>query len=119
MVRDEPIRRADSRKEFRRQATEVEHVLWKALRGRQVGGLKFRRQHPVKPYILDFCCLERKLAVEVDGGVHDWSWEEDEIRTTYLEELGYRVLRFRNEEILHNLAAVVARIIHTAHSSHL
>ena len=119
MWRSDPTRRADSRREVRQQATEAERALWNALRDRQVAGLKFRRQHPVKPYILDFCCLERRLAVEVDGDVHDWSWGEDEIRTAYLEELGYRVLRSRNEEILHNLAAVVAGIIHTAHSSHL
>src|SRR4051794_27327241 len=61
MGRRHPMRRADSRNEFRWQATGAERVLWEVLCDRQVGRLKFRRQHPVKPYILDFCCLERKL----------------------------------------------------------
>jgi very-short-patch-repair endonuclease len=112
-MRNERTRRPDSRKDFRRQATAAEQVLWEAIRDRQVCGLKFRRQHPVKPYVLDFYCPDWMLAVEVDGGVHDWEWEEDEIRTAYLEGQGYRVLRFRNEEVLHHLDAVLARIAAT------
>jgi len=72
--------------------TDAERALWKAIKGRQLEGLKFRRQHPAGPYILDFFCEQLLLAIEVDGGQH--SEETDAVRTAWLESEGIRVLRF-------------------------
>ncbi len=90
--------------------TDAEKALWKVLRCRQVSGLKFRRQHPVGDYILDFVCLENKLVVEVDGGQHGKRTNYDEIRTENLRTAGFRVLRFWNTEVLHEIEAVRERI---------
>lgn len=98
-------------KEFRKNPTEVEKMLWHSLRGKQVGGFKFRRQHPVGGYVVDFACLPLKLIVEVDGGVHDKRKEEDAMRTEWLEGQGYRVIRFKNKQVLRNLDNVLAEIL--------
>ncbi len=90
--------------------TDAEKALWKVLRCRQVSGLKFRRQHPFGDYILDFVCLENKLVVEVDGGQHGKRTNYDEIRTENLRTAGFRVLRFWNTEVLHEIEAVRERI---------
>jgi very-short-patch-repair endonuclease len=90
--------------------TEAEQVLWTALRGRRMGGLRFRRQHPVGRFVLDFYCAAAKLCVEVDGGIHDEQTERDEERSAVLAAGGYRVLRVRNEEVLAALPSVLARI---------
>jgi very-short-patch-repair endonuclease len=95
---------------MRRQPTSAEEVLWGALQKKQVAGLKFRRQHPVGRFVLDFYCPAHKLVVEVDGGVHDAQQERDAARTEMLETYGYRVLRFRNEEVMQDLPDVVRRI---------
>ena len=95
---------------LRQNMTPAEQVLWEALKGRQVAGLKFRCQHPVGPFILDFYCPARKLAVEVDGGVHDGQAEYDEARTQQLNDYGYQVLRFRNDEVLNALDSVLERV---------
>jgi very-short-patch-repair endonuclease len=95
---------------MRREPTRAEEVLWTALRRNQIAGLKFRRQHPVGRFILDFCCPACKLAVEVDGEVHDEQVERDAERTRVLEGYGYRVLRFRNEQVMRELPSVVQRI---------
>jgi very-short-patch-repair endonuclease len=95
---------------MRAQPTPAEEVLWGALQKKQVAGLRFRRQHPVGRFVLDFYCPSHRLVVEVDGEVHDGQQERDEARTTALERYGYRVLRFRNEEVLHDLPSVVQRI---------
>ena len=95
---------------MRRAPTAAEEVLWSALRRNQVAGLKFRQQHPVGRFVLDFYCASCKLAVEVDGDVHDEQTERDAERTKVLERYGYRVLRFRNEQVLHELPKVVQEI---------
>jgi very-short-patch-repair endonuclease len=87
--------------------TEAEQVLWSALRRNGVLGLHFRRQHAIGRFILDFYCASRRLCVEVDGPIHDEQRDRDEARTEALERLNIRVLRFRNEEVLTNLPAVV------------
>jgi very-short-patch-repair endonuclease len=99
-------------RELRRQPTPTEEKLWKVLRGRHFGGLKFRRQHPYGPFILDSFCVERQLAIELDGGIHDDPEQAayDTARTEYLAERGLQVLRFRNEEIAHDLPGVLRRI---------
>ncbi len=91
---------------LRRNPTDAERSLWKHLRGSQVEGVKFRRQHPYLDYILDFVCLERKLVVEVDGGQHAESGGDRE-RDRRLEEAGFRVLRFWNNEVLGEIEAVL------------
>jgi very-short-patch-repair endonuclease len=90
--------------------TPAEHVLWQALRGGATDGLRFRKQHPVGRFVLDFYCAARKLAVEVDGGIHDEQRDLDAERTAALALRGIRVIRFRNEEVLGNLGDVVERI---------
>ncbi len=98
-------------RELRRRATEAERVLWERLRNRRLGGLKFRRQHPLGPYIVDFYCAEHRLVIEVDGPIHERQKERDALRTEYLEAYGYRVLRFTNEDVLTDIEAVLERIL--------
>jgi len=95
---------------LRRNMTPAEWKLWEALKGKQLDGLKFRPQHPVGPFILDFWCPARKLVVELDGGSHEGREAEDEARTQRLQDYGYRVIRFRNEEVLTDLPSVLERI---------
>ncbi len=91
--------------------TPAEEVLWRALSGRKANGLRFRAQHPVGRFILDFYCPSEKLVVEVDGDIHDLMPEYDLERSRVLATYGYRVLRFKNEEVIHDVSDVVARII--------
>ena len=97
-------------RQLRQNMTPAEQRLWDALRNKQLDGLKFRTQHPVGPFILDFWCPARKLVVEVDGGIHDYQADADEARTHQLEAFGYNVLRFRNQEVMDDLPAVLERI---------
>lgn len=100
---------------LRRRMTDAERRLWSKLRLRQVDGLRFRRQAPVGPYIVDFICLETKLIVEVDGGQHAADKEKDDERTTWLEAEGYRVVRFWNNDVLSNTEGVVQMICSVLH----
>jgi adenine-specific DNA-methyltransferase len=95
---------------MRRQASDAETLLWRHLRNRQLLGYKFRRQVVLEPYIVDFACLEAKLIIEADGGQHAEQASYDARRTTRLEEMGYKVLRFWNHEILGETDAVLERI---------
>ena len=97
-------------RDMRRAPTQAEETLWSALRANQIAGLKFRRQHPVGRFVLDFYCPACKLVVEVDGDVHDQQQERDAARTQVLDAYGYRVLRFRNEQVLRELSSVVQTI---------
>lgn len=99
---------------LRREMTDAELALWGILRGRQVAGLKFRRQHPFGDYILDFVCLENRLIIEVDGGQHAEQVRYDQSRTERLQAAGFRVLRFWNNEVLQEIHAVKERIWQTA-----
>jgi len=90
--------------------SDAEQALWNLLRGRQIYGLKFRRQHPFGDYILDFVCLENKLVIEVDGGQHGQQAGYDESRTQELQAAGFHVLRFWNNEILKEIEAVREKI---------
>jgi very-short-patch-repair endonuclease len=89
-------------KRLRASSTSAEEALWKRLRDRQFLGLKFRRQVPIGPYIADFYCHDRRLVLELDGGVHEDERQKvhDENRDANLTALGYRILRFTNDEIL-------------------
>ena len=101
-------------RELRRDMTPAERVLWGRLRNRQLEGLKFRRQHPLGRFIVDFCCAQHRLIVEVDGGVHRNQREYDEARTQVLQAYGYRVLRFSNEAVLGDVDAVLEVIAEVA-----
>ena len=98
----------------RREPTLTESMIWSDLRNRQLG-YKFRRQHPIGPYIVDFVCLSAKLIVELDGWTHDLKQYQlgDTIRQLWLESEGYRVLRFNDEEVLEDRDGV-REAIHSA-----
>ncbi len=98
-------------KELRKEPTASEQVLWEYLRNRQLGGFKFRRQAPMGRVIADFYCAESKLIVEIDGDIHDLQIEEDKQRTKEIESFGYRVIRFRNEEVERDLKSVLSNIL--------
>jgi len=97
---------------FRKAPTPAEHLLWQRLRNAQLAGLRVRRQQPIGPFIVDFFVAAAKLVIEIDGDVHDGmeSQARDVERQRLLEATGLRVLRFRNEEVLEDMQAVVARI---------
>jgi len=94
---------------LRNNSTDTEKYLWKYLRGRQLEGFKFRRQHPIGKYIVDFINLERKIIIEVDGGQHSEN-KKDKLRDKWLEEQGYEVLRFWDNEVLTNIEGVMESI---------
>ena len=96
-------------KRLRRNSTDAESVLWQRLRGRQLAGLKFRRQATVGPYVVDFLCAEARLVVEADGGQH--SEARDAERTAFLNARGVAVIRFWNNDILANTDGVLASIM--------
>lgn len=96
---------------MRSQPTPAEAHLWKILRMRQVGRLKFRRQHIIQTFIVDFYCPEAKLVIEVDGPVHRKQVEYDQERDMCLHELGFQVLRFKNGVVTDETEKVIAKII--------
>ncbi|NIA70081.1 endonuclease domain-containing protein [Pelagibius litoralis] len=98
---------------LRRDETAAERMLWARLRNRQLGGHKFRRQVPLGRFAVDFACYDEKLVVELDGGQHGESGKDDAARTNWLENKGFRVLRFWNNEVLENLEDVLAVILQT------
>lgn len=91
---------------LRRHMTEAEKALWRHLRLRQMGGCKFRRQHPLGNYVLDFVCLEKGVAVELDGGQHAGQAPADSRRDNWLEQQGITVLRFWNHDVLTDIESV-------------
>ncbi len=97
-------------KEMRKEPTVAEDILWQELRGHKLNRLKFRRQHSIDKFVVDFYCREKKLIIEVDGEIHDFQKEHDSIRQEILEGLGYAVLRFKNEEIINDLKKVLEKI---------
>jgi very-short-patch-repair endonuclease len=97
-------------RDLRARETLAEDLLWEALRGRRLDGLKFRRQHPVGTFVIDFCCAERRLAVELDGGIHDEQRKHDAEREEILAAAGYRVIRFPNQAVMERLPDVLETI---------
>lgn len=100
-------------RQLRFQPTVAEQSLWSHLRNRQLAGLKFRRQYAIDKFIADFCCLEKRLIIEVDGLIHQYTAEEDSIRQEYLESVGFTVIRFTNDDVEQNINAVLDSISHT------
>jgi very-short-patch-repair endonuclease len=99
-------------RELRHPQTPAEATLWRVLRNRNLK-YKFRRQHPIDNFIIDFYCAQAKLCIEVDGATHfePAQAEYDAARTAYLEELGYQVIRFRNDDVRYRLDAIVEEIV--------
>ncbi len=98
---------------MRADATKAENMLWQALRGGKLEGMKFRRQVPLDGYILDFVCFETKLIVEIDGGQHSES-TRDSVRDRHFEAQGFRTLRFWNDEVERDCDAVCRHILAAA-----
>ncbi|CAN5558724.1 hypothetical protein BH23CHL4_BH23CHL4_13900 [soil metagenome] len=100
---------------LREEATPAEQVLWQSLRNRKLNGLKFRRQQALGPFILDFVCAENRLVIELDGKQHlePEQAQDDANRTVQLEQYGYHVIRFSNEEVLNNHNYILQEINHT------
>ena len=103
-------RNTERARSLRNSATPAERHLWKYLSRRQLDGHKFSRQMPIGPYFADFLCREAKLVVELDGYSHDLNIARDTRRTAYLEQEGYRVIRFNNDDALHQTQGVLTRI---------
>ena len=91
---------------LRKRPTDTESALWRQVRLHQIEGCKFRRQHPIGPYIVDFVCMERQVIIEMDGGQHAVHVQQDAERTAWLESVGYRVIRFWDHEVLTELEYV-------------
>lgn len=94
----------------RHEPTQAEDVLWQRLRNRQIDGAKFRRQHAIERFIVDFYCSAARLVIEVDGSIHDYTPEEDAARQAYLESLGLRVVRFSNVQVRDEINYVLRTI---------
>jgi very-short-patch-repair endonuclease len=95
---------------MRRAATKPEQRMWLALRAKRFGGVKFRRQKVIGPYIVDFAARDPMLVIEIDGDTHGSQQGYDTARTAYLEREGYRVARFTNAEVMGNLEGVLTLI---------
>ncbi|MGM5469374.1 leucine--tRNA ligase [Flavobacteriaceae bacterium LMO-SS05] len=96
-------------KDMRANPTKAEAALWQHLKSKKIN-VKFRQQHLIEDYIVDFVCLSKQLIVEVDGKIHEFQVEEDSNRTEVLENKGFKVIRFTNEEVLGNIDSVISRI---------
>ena len=98
-------------KRMRRGQTEAESFLWSYIRANQLG-VHFRRQHPIGDFIADFICIDQRLIIEVDGNIHNKPEQQewDKQRTAFLESQDYRVVRFSNEQVLHDIEKVIAHI---------
>jgi len=106
-------RRTGLARVLRKQVVPAETILWRALRNRALGGFKFRRQHPIGQYVVDFACVTSKVAVELDGETHLRRKISDLKRTTFLEAEGWQVLRFWNTEVYDELDSVKEAIYQT------
>ena len=98
-------------KTLRRNATDAERLLWSRLRGRQLGGFRFRRQRPIGNYVCDFVCLSDRVVVELDGSQHVERADYDARRDSFLRANGYRVLRFWNGDVMDRLDTVLETIV--------
>ena len=99
-------------RELRQKMTLSEKILWQFLRGSTFAGLRFRRQHPVGHYITDFCCLQKKLIIELDGGYHNKIEREDKDRDNFLKEHGFHILRFTNDHVFDQIEWTLQTIAH-------
>jgi len=103
-------------KEMRKNPTKAERIMWERLRNKQLGP-KFRQQHIVNKFIVDFCSIEKALVIEVDGDIHDKQKEADEQRSKILEKEGFTIIRFKNDEVINNIELVISKIEETLKKS--
>ncbi len=106
-------------REMRHEPTPAEERLWQSVRNRRMNGVKFRRQHTIEYFIVDFVCLEQHLIIEVDGSVHEDAAQQqyDAERQAHLEGRGFRILRFTNGDVFQSLPAVLEVIGAALHST--
>jgi len=107
-----PVPLLEAARALRKSMTDAEQLMWHCLRQKQLGGFRFRRQHPFERFVLDFYCCEAKLAVELDGGQHNEpeAIVRDTERTAFLEQHGIQVIRFWNNEVFQNLEGVLQSV---------
>jgi very-short-patch-repair endonuclease len=105
----EPESARDRARRLRAESTEAERRLWAHLRAKRFLGFKFRRQHPIGPYFVDFCCVARRLVIEIDGSQHaeEERVDKDVLRTAYLNQQGYQVIRVWNNEVTKQIESVL------------
>ncbi|HEY2136351.1 MAG TPA: DUF559 domain-containing protein [Xanthobacteraceae bacterium] len=103
----------ETARKLRRTQTDAERVLWLRLRDRRLNGWKFKRQMPIDRYVVDFCCPDARVIIELDGGQHSETTEADARRTEILEAMGYLMLRFWNNDVLNNISGVLETILET------
>ncbi len=97
--------------QLRHDQTHAEDALWEHLRNRQITNLKFRRQHAIDRFVVDFYCAEASLVIEVDGAVHEDTRPQDALRQEILESMGLHVIRFSNDDVLNHIEDVIASIL--------
>ncbi len=109
-------RQRNRARQFRQAMTRAETLLWRHIKADRIDGLGFRRQMPIRNYIVDFVCLAAKLIVELDGESHDFEEQQkaDQVRDAFFAAEGFRVLRFTNDQVMSNLEGVVEVIRQTA-----
>ena len=100
----------ENARKLRKNMTDSEELLWNKLKGKQICGLRFRRQHPIDIFIADFYCHAARLVVEIDGEIHCMSDEYDKGKTSEMEKFDIPVIRFTNEELVNNIEAVIGKI---------
>jgi len=98
-------------REMRSKPTEAENVIWRRLRSHQLQGHKFRRQHNIERFIVDFYCPKAKMVIEIDGPIHQYQEKEDAIRQEFLESQKLKVLRFSNDAVLNSTEEVIKQIL--------
>ena len=106
-------------RDLRKNCTKSEKIFWESVRNRKLKNRKFFRQYPItfdindqkRFFIADFYCYEKKLVVEIDGGIHEKQKEYDALRTDIINHLGIKVIRFKNDEIMHNLDSVISKLL--------
>ena len=104
---------ADFAKHLRKNRTPAEDLIWHGVRNRRCGGYKFRRQVSIDHYVVDFLCIAKKLVVEIDGVSHEGREGYDAVRTQHLEQRGYHVIRFSNDDVYEDVDAVIEAIYET------
>ena len=109
-IKVSPMNLTNKARLLRKNQTDVEQLMWKHLRNRQMFNYKFRRQFPIEPYIADFVCLELKLIIELDGGQHADRINYDDQRSLFLEQRGFKVVRFWNNDVIENTGGVLETI---------
>lgn len=103
-------------KRFRKNPTKAEKIMWRYLKDKELFSEKFRRQHPLYQFIVDFYCHSKKLIIEIDGEIHQYTFVRDQARDKLFQDHGYHILRFTNEEVFFQIDQVLAKI-HEAISS--